>query len=101
MNRSEFAVELAKDLGLEKQEAISLIDIVFERLIKEVLTEGKVTLSNFGAFELKTRKPTVRKNPNTGEPVVVPERYNITFKTSRAVKVRVNERINKAKGVNA
>ncbi len=100
MNRSKFAEIFARDIGVEKQMAIELLDIAMERLLKEVLNNGKVTFSNFGSFELKTRKPTVRRNPSTGEPVVVPERHTITLSLSRSTRERVNSRLNKAKGVN-
>ncbi|WP_214771204.1 HU family DNA-binding protein [Exiguobacterium sp. s133] len=100
MNRSEFAEIFAKDIGQDKQVAIELVSLVMERLLKEVLNNGKVTFSNFGAFELKTRKATVRKIPNTGEPVIVPERHTIAFTPSREIKRRVNQRLNKAPGTN-
>ena len=64
--------------------------------IKQTLKRGeRVELRGFGTFGIKHRMPKKARNPGTGEPVYLPERFVPTFKPSKLMRSRVNDLINK------
>ena len=54
-----------------------------------------VYLRGFGTFGIKHRMPKKARNPGTGEPVYLPERFVPTFKPSKLMRHKVNDLINK------
>ena len=55
------------------------------------MTEGRIELRNFGAFEVKRRKPRQARDPRTGDTVKVPARLVVTFKPGREMEERVGQ----------
>ena len=59
--------------------------------IKIYLRRGDgVELRNFGTFRVKTQKPSIRRNPKTGEKVAVPEKKVISWKMSKEMFKNIN-----------
>ena len=48
-----------------------------------------VSIRNFGSFEPRTRIAVTRRNPKTGEPVEVPEKYTVGFRPAPALRDRL------------
>lgn len=62
-------------------------------LIKTGLVEDQaVLISSFGKFEAKLKQPRPGRNPKTGEKMVLTERVVATFKLSRKLRARINEK---------
>ena len=64
-------------------------------IIESLANNERVELRGFGTFGIKHRMPKKARNPGTGEPVYLPERYVPTFKPSKLMRSRVNDLINK------
>jgi nucleoid DNA-binding protein len=47
------------------------------------VAEHRIELRNFGVFEVKRRAPRKARNPRTGDKVLVPEKYVVTFKPGK------------------
>ena len=59
--------------------------------ITDALSEGnRVELRGFGAFSVKNRPPRSGRNPRTGEPVFVEEKWVPFFKTGKELRERLN-----------
>ncbi|WP_440677383.1 HU family DNA-binding protein [Candidatus Pelagibacter sp. HIMB1587] len=59
--------------------------------IKRALRRGDgVELRNFGTFRVKTQKPSIRRNPKSGEKVAVPEKKVISWKMSKDMFKKIN-----------
>ncbi len=81
MNKDDVIRHLTRHV-LDKKQAKISVDKVFE-IIKHCLQrDGKVVISNFGTFHLKTALPVTRRNPKTGEKVQVPAKKKVRFKAS-------------------
>ena len=63
--------------------------------INSLANNERVELRGFGTFGIKHRMPKKARNPGTGEPVYLPERFVPTFKPSKLMRSRVNDLINK------
>ena len=64
-------------------------------IINSLANNERVELRGFGTFGIKHRMPKKARNPGTGEPVYLPERYVPTFKPSKLMRNKVNNLSNK------
>ena len=59
--------------------------------IKDALKIGeRVELRNFGVFSTRIQKKSLRRNPKTGEKVLVPEKKTIQWKMSKEMFNKIN-----------
>ena len=57
----------------------------------EALADGeRVEIRGFGAFSLHKRRARIARNPKTGEPVHLSEKYVPYFKPGKALRYKVN-----------
>jgi len=79
----------AKNL-FTKGESARIIETLFE-LIKQSLERGDdVLIIGFGKFSVKEKHQRMGRNPQSGEPVLLPPRTVVTFKCSGVLKEKVN-----------
>ena len=90
LTRADFAESLFEELGLDRREAKSLVELFFEE-IKDSLEQGKpVKISGFGKFELRDKTSRPGRNPKTGEEVPITARRVVTFRSGNKLKARVD-----------
>lgn len=89
MNKSELVCHLSGELHTSKLAATRLLDSVLEGIRKGLLEEGSVTLTGFGTFEVKDRKPRVGRNPHTGEPIQIEAGKRVGFRVGKSLKQMV------------
>ncbi len=93
MNKSDFINHLSETGNFSKEVAVGVYKVFVETLKQSLLTnDNKVVLPELGRFELKTRKPRVGVNPNTGEKLEIPEKKVIRFKESKKVSEEMNKK---------
>jgi DNA-binding protein HU-beta len=87
MNKSDISKKVHEAHGgLSYVESQKIVDFILDT-IKERLSRGeKVLLSGFGCFSVMQRKAKRGVNPQTGEPVIIPGRNSVKFKTSKYLK---------------
>jgi nucleoid DNA-binding protein len=61
---------------------------VFDGISDTLASEGRLELSGFGVFEVRTRQAHKARNPKTGGIVMVPERKLVTFKPGKEMVAR-------------
>ncbi len=81
MRKDEIVAELSKTM-LDRAQAVSALDSLIAIIKKGLERDGKVIISNFGAFNVVRQKAVVRHNPKTLEKVNVPEKKKVRFKPS-------------------
>ena len=62
MNKDDVIRHLTRHV-LDKKQAKMSVDTVFEIIKHGLKRDGKVVISNFGTFHLKTARPVTRRNP--------------------------------------
>ncbi len=88
--KADIVESVYQRIGFSKQEAIDLVEMVFEAL-KESLCEGeKVKISGFGNFSVKEKQSRRGRNPQTGEQIIIDARRVLTFKPSQVLKAVLN-----------
>jgi len=90
MGKGELKRYVSEKTGITPQEAVIVIDVVMQGLIEGIIKEKKVTMPNFGKFEIKFTAGRKARNPKTGEVVFVPDRKVVRFKAARSLKEKVS-----------
>ena len=86
MNKSELIAQIASELHTSKLSANKLLDTVLGKICDGLREEGTVTITGFGTFEVKDRKPRVGRNPHTGEPIQIEAGKRIGFRVGKGLK---------------
>jgi integration host factor subunit alpha len=73
-----------------KTESAQIIETLFE-ILKHTLEAGEdVLISGFGKFSVKDKNKRRGRNPQTGDPILLPPRKVVTFKCSGVLRERIN-----------
>jgi DNA-binding protein HU-beta len=92
VTKADIVDKIATETGLTKLETKAVVD-GFLLSIVDALAEGKrIELRGFGVFSVKSRKPRMARNPRTGDPVPLEERFIPTFKVSSEFQDKVHEK---------
>ena len=92
MKKSDLVEAIASKAGVNKAQAQSIVEDVFE-LISEALSKtppDKIDLRGFGTFSVREAKARTGRNPQTGETIQIPARKVPGFKPGKELKERVN-----------
>lgn len=79
--------EIAKNTGLNKAIVKSVVEELFNTIIKSLKNKDRIEIRNFGVFYVKKTRPKKGRNLETGEEVFIPERYKVIFKLSKNIKI--------------
>jgi DNA-binding protein HU-beta len=91
MNKAELINAVATAADVSKKDADAVISATISA-ITDALKEGdKVQLVGFGSFEVKKRAARIGRNPQTKEPVEIPESTVPVFKAGKALKDAVSK----------
>ena len=95
MTKQDIINDVSSSTGLTKLETETIMNGVMSTIINSLANNERVELRGFGTFGIKHRMPKKARNPGTGEPVYLPERYVPTFKPSKLMRSKVNNLSNK------
>ncbi|HQV81113.1 MAG: integration host factor subunit alpha [Agitococcus sp.] len=90
LTKADMVEHLFNELGLNKQEAKELIDILFEEIRLALESNQPVKLSGFGNFDLRDKRQRPGRNPKTGEEIPITARRVVTFKAGQKLRQRVD-----------
>ena len=91
MIRSELVQRLAEENpGMRASEVEAVADTLFETIIAQLASGGRVELRGFGAFSTRARTARDGRNPRTGDQVSVPAKHVPYFKAGKEIRARLN-----------
>lgn len=85
LNQRAMHEALADELGINHAQAKRLLTGVFNVIARSVIGGNSIMITNFGTFHARTVPEHTSRNPQTGEPVTVPE--------ARRMRLRVSDRL--------
>lgn len=89
-NKTDLTFLLANEAKIPKIRAARYINIL-TNTIAEALERGKkVTISDFGTFQVSERRSFAGRNPKTGAPIKVPVRRIPVFRAGKRLKTSLN-----------
>jgi len=80
-----------------KQSNLSINDIdlgikhIIDKMSETLASGSRIEIRGFGSFSLHYRKSRMARNPKTGEPVELDDKYVPHFKPGKELRDRVNQ----------
>ena len=91
MVKSELVAKLAaENPTLSKSDVERVVNAMFDTMMEQLASGGRVELRGFGAFSVRQRDARVGRNPRSGEPVPVKAKGVPFFRLGRGLKRRLN-----------
>ena len=97
MNKTQLVEKVANRTGMTLKDAKIVCDAIFstvpkQGIIASELNAGrKVQITGFGTFQIRKRKKREGRNPQTGEPIMIPASRFPAFTAGRALKERIRK----------
>ena len=91
MTKKEIVKAISEEIGLTQLQTKEIVQKTFDAIINTLVSEGRIELRNFGVFEVKKRAARKARNPRTGDPVDVAEKFVVTFKPGKEMEERVRQ----------
>ena len=89
-NKTDLTVLLANEAHIPKVRAAHYINILTETIAEALEGGKKVTISDFGTFQVSERRSFDGRNPKTGDPLTVPVRRIPVFRAGKKLKFSLN-----------
>ena len=86
MTKANLVDEVMRVVELPRKDSETVVDIVFESIVKSLRAGDKIEIRGFGSFRSRQRKARVGRNPKTGARVEVPAKTVPYFKPSKELK---------------
>jgi integration host factor subunit alpha len=91
LTKADLTQAVFTKIDYEKWRSAELVDTVFE-VIRQTLESGEdVLISSFGKFSVKQKQERQGRNPQTGEPMILPPRKVVTFKYAGVLRKRIDK----------
>ena len=91
MTKADIISEVFDKVGLPKQDAEELVEMILD-MIKQNLKDGEtVKLSGFGNFVVRKKNSRKGRNPKTGQEIEITPRKVVSFRPSMIFKEHVIE----------
>ena len=90
MNKAELITTVADKTGASKAQVEKVMGALVETIIAEVKAGNDISLTGLGTFSLAERAARKGRNPQTGEPIDIPESRSMKFKAGKPVKDALN-----------
>ena len=78
-------------IGFSKNISETLLEDIFELILKNLIDHKKLKIAKFGTFELRKKKQRIGRNPKTKESKIISARNVILFKPSKEFKKFINQ----------
>ena len=84
--KSDVVSSIVERTGLSKKEATAAVDAMGATICDALSNGDSVGLIGFGTFEAKVRPARTGRNPQTGEPIDIPEKTVPVFKAGKKLR---------------
>ena len=90
LTKKEIVNSIYMQIGFSKKISETLLEDIFQILLKNIISQKKVKIAKFGTFILRKKNQRVGRNPKTKEEKIISERNVILFKPSKELKQLIN-----------
>ncbi len=84
--KAELVDRVAELTGYPKTQVAMTYDLLFELMSEGLAEDDKVTVPNFGTFQVTARPARAGRNPATGEAITISASKSVRFKVSKNLK---------------
>ena len=93
ITKAHLAEAIYTTLPVDKQKAAQVVEDYIELIKNSLEADGKVMLSGFGSYEVKSKPPRRGRNPQTGDSIILRARKVVKFKPSQLLRKAINDGI--------
>ena len=95
LTKKDIINSIYMQIGFSKRITETLLEDIFEIILKNIILNKKVKIAKFGTFSLRKKNERIGRNPKTKEKKIISERNVILFKPSKEFKkfININEQI--------
>ncbi len=86
---------IVRKVGVTRKLAKEVFDSALDYISDAIVAEQKVSLFGFGVFKPTMSAARTGRNPKTGETIQIPDRYHVSFKSSKKLKDNMNAKAGK------
>ena len=90
LTKKEIINSIYMQIGFSKTISETLLEDVFEIILKNIIKHKKVKIAKFGTFTIRKKYERIGRNPKTKERKIITERNVILFKASKEFKSYIN-----------
>ena len=90
LTKKDLVNQVYMQIGFSKQISESLINEFFSLIIENLTNKGKIKISKFGTFSVRSKKSRLGRNPKTKEEKTISKRDVVLFKPSKDFKEFIN-----------
>ncbi len=90
MNKADLTEKLAAQANIPKVRAAHYINIIVGAIQEALVSGEKVTISDFGTFNVSNRRQFKGHNPKNGSEILVPPRRIPVFRAGKGLKDALN-----------
>ena len=94
LTKKDLVNSLYMQLGFSKQISENLVEDFFQLIVKNIILNKSLKLSNFGTFKIRQKKSRIGRNPKTNEEKTISQRNVVLFKPSKDFKNFINTKAN-------
>lgn len=86
----DLMIMIAKKHGFDHDDTRVIVQAFLDEIEKELPTNGRLEIRNFGIFRARIRKPRTIKHPSTKVEYRIESKAAITFRPSKHMDAKVN-----------
>ena len=90
LTKKDIINSIYMQIGFSKRITETLLEDIFEIILKNIILNKKVKIAKFGTFSLRKKNERIGRNPKTKEKKIISERNVILFKPSKEFKKFIN-----------
>ena len=83
MNKREFIESISESNQMTQAAARKALNTLLATMMETMKDGEKVTISGFGSFRVVAKAAQKGRNPQTGQPIVIPARRVVKFKPAK------------------
>ena len=88
--QNALADKIAKELDLPRYKGRAFLDRILETIADDIVYTGRIELKGIGTFSTTERPQQTINHPVTGQTIQVPEKKILRFRSSKAIRQRLN-----------
>ncbi|HDQ40483.1 MAG TPA: HU family DNA-binding protein [Desulfonatronum sp.] len=89
MTKADLIAKIASKAGMTKASAENALNSFIASVEEVLASQGKLTLTGFGTFEVQLRKARTGRNPRTGKAIKIPASKVVKFRPGKLLKESV------------
>ncbi len=86
MTKADLIAMVANKAGMTKASAENALNSFIASVEEVLASQGKLTLTGFGTFEVQQRKARTGRNPRTGQEIKIPASKAVKFRPGKLLK---------------